>query len=150
MKKILFICHGNICRSVTAEFVMRRLAEEAGLSSQIAADSAATSSEEIGNPIYPPTLQTLRRHGIEKACHRARQVTAEDYGRFDLLVVMDGANLRELKRIIAADPEGKVRRLLDRDVADPWYTRDFERCYADIAEGCGALLGELADGIETE
>ena len=154
MKKILFVCHGNICRSVTAEFVMRRLANEAGVGENIEVDSAATSREEIGNPIYPMALRTLVAHGIHGARHAARQVTRADYDYYDLLVLMDEENLRGIRRIIPSDPEGKISLLLDhtdprdtrhhgRDVADPWYTRNFDAAWDDITTGCRALLEEL-------
>jgi len=154
MKKILFVCHGNICRSVTAEFVMRRMAEEAGVGALLEVDSAATSREEIGNPIYPMALRTLEAHGIHGARHAARQVTRADYDYYDLLVLMDEENLRGIRRIIPSDPEGKISLLLDhtdprdtshhgRDVADPWYTRNFDAAWDDITTGCRALLEEL-------
>lgn len=154
MKKILFVCHGNICRSVTAEFVMRHLAEEAGLGNQLEVDSAATSREEIGNPIYPMALQTLEAHGIHGASHAARQVTVADYDYYDMLVLMDKENLWGIRRIIPHDPEGKISLLLDhtdpadrahhnRDVADPWYTRNFDAAWDDITTGCRALMKEL-------
>ena len=154
MKKILFVCHGNICRSVTAEFVMRRMAEEAGVGALLEVDSAATSREEIGNPIYPMALRTLEAHGIHGARHAARQVTCADYDYFDMLVLMDEENLHGIRRIIPSDPEGKISLLLDhtdpsdtrhhgRDVADPWYTRNFDAAWDDIVTGCRALLKEL-------
>lgn len=154
MKKILFVCHGNICRSVTAEFVMRRMAGEAGVGECVEVDSAATSREEIGNPIYPMALRTLEAHGIHGACHAARQVTRADYDYYDMLVLMDEENLHGIRRIIPSDPEGKISLLLDhtdpsdrahhgRDVADPWYTRNFDAAWDDIVTGCRALLKEL-------
>lgn len=155
MKKILFICHGNICRSVTAEFVFRHLAEEAGVAHLFEVDSAATSREEIGNDIYPPALHTLEAHGIHHAHHAARQVTLADYHHYDLLVLMDKENLHGIRRIIPDDPQQKISLLLDhtdpankafhhRDVADPWYTRNFETAYLDIETGCKALLKKLS------
>ena len=152
--KILFVCHGNICRSVTAEFVMRRMAEEAGVGERLEVDSAATSREEIGNPIYPMALRTLEAHGIYGVRHAARQVTKADYDYYDMLVLMDEENLRGIRRIIPSDPEGKISLLLDhtdpgdrahhrRDVADPWYTRNFDAAWEDITVGCCALLKEL-------
>lgn len=154
MKKILFVCHGNICRSVTAEFVMRHIAEEAGVGDRLEVDSAATSREEIGNPIYPMALRTLEAHGIHGARHAARQVTKADYDYYDMLVLMDEENLWGIRRIIPEDPEGKISLLLDhtdpddhahhhRDVADPWYTRNFDAAWDDITVGCRALLKEL-------
>lgn len=153
-KKILFVCHGNICRSVTAEFVMRHMAREANVADRIEVDSAATSREEIGNPIYPMALRTLEVHGIHGAKHAARQVTAHDYDYYDMLVLMDRENLHGIRRIIPADPKGKISLLLDhtdpsdishhgRDVADPWYTRNFDAAWDDITTGCRALLQKL-------
>ena len=148
MKKILFICHGNICRSPMAEFVMKALVKQQGLDGAYQIESAATSTEEIGNDIYPPARQCLRRHGIPFTHRRARQVTLADYDAFDLLVIMEEYNRRNLQRIIPRDPDGKVRTLLSfagsqADVADPWYTGDFEVAYRDILTGCQALLDQL-------
>ena len=131
MTKILFICHGNICRSPMAEFVMRELVKKAGLSPQFYIDSAATSREEIGNPVYPPAQRKLAEHGVPCGGHAARQLTGGDYAEYDLLIGMDQANLRNMRRICGGDPEGKLHLLLDYtgspgDVADPWYTGDFE------------------------
>ena len=131
MKKILFVCHGNICRSPMAEYVMKDLVKKAGLAAQFHIESAATSTEEIGNPVYPPARRKLAEHGISCAGHAARQLTREDYDRWDLLIGMDGANLRNMRRICGGDPAGKLRLLLDcagrsGEVADPWYTGDFE------------------------
>lgn len=137
-----------------AEFVFKALAEEQGRVGHFEVDSAATSTEEIGNPIYPEAQQCLRGHGIVGARHRARQVTRADYEHYDQLIVMDKNNLRNLQRIIPDDPERKVSMLLEHvepavlggrslDVADPWYTRDFETAYSDILMGCKALLEEL-------
>ena len=159
MKKVLFVCHGNICRSVTAQFVFLQMAEEAGLAQHLEVDSAATSREEIGNPIYPMALRTLEAHGIHHARHAARQVTPADYDRFDLLVLMDRENLQGLRRIIPHDPQHKVSLLLDhtppsdrshhhRDVADPWYTRNFDQAWEDITIGCKALLEELRPALQ--
>ena len=145
MKKILFVCHGNICRSVTAEFVFRHMAEEAGVGHLFEVDSAATSREEIGNPIYPLALHTMETHGIHGARHAARQVTRHDYDYYDHLVLMDSENLYGIRRIIPDDPEGKVHTLLsytgrDAVIPDPWYTDDFESAYRDILRGCKALF----------
>ena len=152
MIKILFVCHGNICRSPMAEFIMKDLTAKAGLESRFEIASAATSSEEIwngvGNPVYPPAREMLRRHGIDCGGKRARLLVKEDYSRSDLLIGMDGANIRNMLRILGGDPDGKVRRLLDgtprpRDVADPWYTGDFVSTRDDCLEGCRFLLHEL-------
>ena len=152
MVKILFVCHGNICRSPMAEFVMKKLAAEAGLGDALLIESAATSREEIGNDLYPPAQRCLRRHGVPFTHRRARQVTAEDYGAYDLIVIMEEYNRRNLRGVLREDPEGKVRTLLsfagsDRDVADPWYTNDFETAYEDILEGCAAILEQIQKGI---
>ena len=145
MTKILFVCHGNICRSPMAEFVMKKLVKEAGLAREFEIASAATSREEIGNPVYPPARRELAKHGLSCSGKYARQMTAADYDRYDHILIMDGNNRRNILRIIGSDPESKVRRLMDytdrpRDVADPWYTGDFETTYRDVDEGCRALL----------
>ena len=152
MTKILFVCHGNICRSPMAEFVMKDLVRKAGLEEKIHIASAATSTEEIGNPVYPPARRELARHGIDCGGKTARQLTARDYGDYDLLVGMDGANLRNMRRICGGDPEGKISLLLDYtdrpgDVADPWYTGDFEATWRDVSEGCARLLKHLTENI---
>lgn len=148
MKKILFVCHGNICRSPMAEFVMKDLVKKAGLASEFHIESAATSREEIGNPIYPPARRKLREKGIPFGDHRAVQMTRQDYGAYDLLLAMDQANVRNMTAIAGGDPAGKIHRLLDftdhpRDIADPWYTGDFEATYDDLLQGCQALLDWL-------
>lgn len=143
MKKILFVCHGNICRSPMAEYVMKYLVEQAQLTDQFLIESAATSTEEIGNPVYPPARRKLAEHGISCIGHAARQMTRADYSRYDLLIGMDSANLRNMTRIAGGDPEGKIRPLLyDKDVADPWYTGNFEVTWQDVLRGCQALLEE--------
>ena len=145
MKKILFVCHGNICRSPMAEYVMKYLVEQAQLTDQFLIESAATSTEEIGNPVYPPARRKLAEHGISCNGHAARQMTRADYSRYDLLIGMDSANLRNMTRIAGGDPDGKIRPLLyDKDVADPWYTGNFEATWQDVLRGCQALLEELA------
>lgn len=131
-----------------AEFVMKELAAKAQLASQFAIASAATSTEEIGNPVYPPARRKLAEHGIGCAGKTARQMTKRDYGDYDLLIGMDGANLRNMTRICGGDPDGKLHLLMDytahpRDVADPWYTGDFEATWRDVLEGCTALLHRL-------
>lgn len=148
MIKILFVCHGNICRSPMAEFVMKDLVHRAGLSDQFHIASAATSREELGNPVYPPARRKLAEHKISCDGKTARQLTARDYEEYNLLIGMDSANLRNMRRICGGDPEGKISLLLDHtsrpgDVADPWYTGDFEATWRDVQEGCQALLREL-------
>ena len=143
MKRILFVCHGNICRSPMAEFVMKYLVEKEGLTDQFIIESAATSTEEIGNPVYPPARRKLAEHGIRCDGHAARQMTRADYNRFDLLIGMDQWNLRNMERICGGDPEGKIQPLLaNKDVADPWYTGNFEATWQDVLKGCIALLNE--------
>ena len=148
MTKILFLCHGNICRSPMAEFVMKDLVTKAGLEAAFQIASAATSAEELGNPVYPPARRILAQHGISCAGKTARQLTRADYHRYDLLIGMDGANLRNMQRLFGGDPDGKISLLLDhagvrRDVADPWYTGDFQATWDDVTTGCTALLEEL-------
>jgi len=149
MIKILFVCHGNICRSPMAEMIFRKLCEERGFPCVI--DSAATSTEEIGNPVYPPAKAKLRAEGVPCLDHRARRLTREEYHEWDRIIVMDDWNLRNISRFICRDPEGKIRKLLDytgegRDVADPWYSGDFDTAYSDILRGCEALLRDLTEG----
>lgn len=148
MIRILFVCHGNICRSPMAEYVMKDLVKKAGLANRFVIASAATSTEEIGNPVYPPARRKLQEHGISCAGHAARQLRREDYRSFDLLIGMDRANLRNMLRICGGDPEGKISLLMDHtsrkgEVADPWYTGDFEATWRDVLEGCQALLEQL-------
>ena len=152
--KILFLCHGNICRSPMAEFILRQLVRERELSGALPAgavtvESAAVSREEIGNPLYPPAQRCLARHGVPFDLSRgARQVTRADYDRFDRIICMDASNLRLLRRIIPDDPAGKVSLMMSwagesRDVADPWYTDDFEAAYRDILSACQSLIDQL-------
>jgi protein-tyrosine phosphatase len=148
MKSILFVCHGNICRSPMAEFVMKDLVKKAGLEHEFSIASAATSTEEIGNPVYPPARRKLAEHGIGCAGHAARQLRRDDYDRWDYLVGMDSANLRNMHRICGGDPAGKISLLLDwtnrpGSVADPWYTGDFEATWQDVLEGCRNLLDQI-------
>ena len=150
MKKILFVCHGNICRSPTAEFVMKDLVEKAGLSDAFCIASAATSTEEIGNPVYPPSKRKMAEHGIDCSGKVARQMTRRDYEEYDYLIGMDSANRRNMTRICGGDREGKISLLMDwtdrpGDVADPWYTRDFDATWRDVCEGCTALLKKLTE-----
>ena len=145
MRRILFVCHGNICRSPMAEFILKALVRARGLEDQYYIESAAVSTEEIGNPIYPPAKRCLTQHGIPFDARGARQVTAADYDRFDRIICMDNSNLRWIRRIIPDDPDGKIRLMmsyagLHRDVADPWYTGDFETTFQDLLEGCEAML----------
>lgn len=148
MINILFVCHGNICRSPMAEFVLKDMVEKRGLGSQFTIASAATSTEELGNPVHPGTRKKLAALGISTAGKRAVQLQRGDYAVYDLLLGMDSANIRNMLRILGGDPEGKVRRLLDcsaapRDIADPWYTGNFDVTYDDILDGCTALLETL-------
>ncbi|EOS63733.1 low molecular weight protein-tyrosine-phosphatase [Oscillibacter sp. 1-3] len=150
MTRILFVCHGNICRSPMAEFVMKDLVKQAGLEGQFQIASAATSTEEIGNPVYPPARRKLAEHGISCAGKTARQLTRADYARYDLLIGMDRANIRNMNRICGGDPEGKIKLLLDfmdrpGDVADPWYTGNFDTTWRDVLEGCQKLLERISN-----
>lgn len=141
MTKILFVCHGNICRSAMAEYIMKYLSKEAGIELEI--DSAATSTEEIGNDIYPPAKRKLKEKGIPFSRHHARQVRMSDYSYFDYILCMDFYNLRGLMHRYHDDPDSKIYMLLDRAVADPWYTDDFETAYNDIYEGCQNWLEKV-------
>ena len=148
MRRILFVCHGNICRSPMAEFIMKDLVKRAGLETQFVIESAATSTEEIGNPVYPPARRKLAEHGVSCAGKTSRQLTRADYGRYDLLIGMDRANLRNMHRICGGDQNGKIHLLMEftgrpGDVADPWYTDDFDTTWRDVLEGCQGLLKEL-------
>ena len=148
MTRILFVCHGNICRSPMAEFIMKELVKQRGLEARFEIASAATSDEETGNPVYPPVRALLSARGISCAGKTAVRLRAADYGRWDYFIGMDGANRRNMQRLFGGDPQGKVSLLLDyterpRDVADPWYTRDFHAAEADIDRGCAALLEYL-------
>ncbi len=151
MTKILFVCHGNICRSPMAEFVMKDLMRQKGLTGAYEIASAATSREEIGNPVYPPARRKLAEHGISCAGHAARQMTWRDYEHFDRILGMDHANIRNMQRIAGGDPDGKITLLLDhalrpgQEVADPWYTGDFDAAWNDILAGCEGLLAELTE-----
>lgn len=146
MVKILFICHGNICRSPMAEFVLKDMVKKRGLAEELEIASAATSREEIGNPVYPPARRKLAEHGIGCAGHRARQMTKHDYDYYDWIVCMDRANLRNASGITGGDPQNKICLLLDfarrtgEEVADPWYTGDFEAAWQDVLAGCEGLI----------
>lgn len=143
MINILFVCHGNICRSVMAQYILTDMLQRRGLSARFEVDSAAVSREEIGNPIYPPARRELERRGVPVGAHRARQVTMEDYRHFDRIYYMDRSNRGYLERLLPRDPE-KIRPLLSHDVADPWYTGDFTKTYEDLAAGCEKILEEFA------
>ncbi len=145
MKKILFVCHGNICRSPMAEFIMKDIVKKAGMDDQFHIESAATSTEEIGNSVYPPARRKLAEHGISCEGKTARQMTRSDYDRFDLLVGMDEWNIRNMKRIAGGDPDRKIFKMLDftsrhGDVADPWYTGNFDATWRDCLEGCEMIF----------
>lgn len=151
MTRILFVCHGNICRSPMAEFVMKDLVQKAGLASEFHIELAATSREEIGNSVYPPARRKLAEHGISCEGHAVRQLTNQDYDECDLLIGMDQANLRDMYRICGGDYAEKMSLLMDYtarpgNVADPWYTEDFEATWQDVLEGCQGLLKELTAG----
>lgn len=146
MLKILFICHGNICRSPMAEFMLKDMAQKRGLEHEYEIASAATSREEIGEPVYPPARRKLSEHGIGCSGHHARQMTREDYEYYDLIVCMDRANLRNTARIAGGDSGNKIVLLLDftkrkgQEVADPWYTGDFDATWDDLSEGCAGIM----------
>ena len=145
MIRVLFICHGNICRSPMAEFIFRDMVAKRGLAAEFSIASAATSREEIGNPVYPPAKRKLKEHGIDPAGKTARQMTAQDYKDYDYLLAAERYNIRNMERITGGDPQHKIFRLLDfsdrpRDIADPWYTGDFDEAWDDIVEGCQAFL----------
>ncbi len=149
MKRILFVCHGNICRSPMAEFVMKDLVKKAGLLEDFYIESAATSTEEIGNEVYPPARRKLAEHNISCKGKTARQMTLHDYDRFDLLIGMDEWNIRNMNRICGGDPEGKIHMLMDYtsrpgEVADPWYTGNFDTTWRDVLEGCQGLLSQVS------
>ena len=148
MIKVMFVCHGNICRSPMAEFIMKKLVGDAGLADEFYIASAATSTEEIGNPVYPPAREELHKHGISCRGKCAVQLNAADYDKYDLFIAMDDRNMRNIRSIFRGDPGCKVHKLLTYagrgdDVSDPWYTRRFDVAYADILEGCTALLKSL-------
>lgn len=148
MKKILFICHGNICRSPMAEFVFKDMVKKAGRENEFIIDSAATSTEEIGNPIHYGTRTKLRQMNISFTDHRARQITIDDYNDWDYLICMDRNNLRNMERILGSDVDSKFRLLLEfageyRDIADPWYTGNFDLTFDDVEKGCRALLSQV-------
>ncbi len=148
MIKVLFVCHGNICRSPLAQSVFAHLVKEVGLEGEFSIDSFATSTEEIGNPPHPGTVQMLRQQKIPLIAHRAKQITRADYAAADYILVMDGFNVRNLHRLLGGDPQGKVHKLLDfsgrpGDIADPWYTGNFDATFRDVMAGCRGLLAHL-------
>lgn len=150
MIRVMFVCHGNICRSPMAEFIMKKLVSDAGMSDRFHIASSATSTEELGNPVYPPARSELARHGIGCAGKTAVQLRKSDYDKFDIFIGMDTANIRNMNRIFGSDPEVKIYKLLtfagrSDDVSDPWYSRDFGKAYADIEEGCIGLLRQLTE-----
>ena len=150
--RILMVCHGNICRSPMAEYVMKDMVSRAALADRFEIASAATSYEEIGNPVYPPARRELQKHGIGCAGHAARHMEREDYARYDWLVGMEDVNLRNMRRICGGDPEGKIRLLLSfagkaQGIDDPWYTGRFSEVYDQIVEGCAAMLEALRRGL---
>ena len=144
--RVLFICHGNICRSPMAEFVLKDMVRKRGMEDRFEIASAATSREEIGNPVYPPARRKLAEHGIACTGHRARQMTKEDYDRYDMIICMDDNNKRSIMRMTGGDPDNKISLLLDftertgQQVADPWYTGNFDATWRDVTEGCEGLL----------
>ncbi|MBE6708512.1 MAG: low molecular weight phosphotyrosine protein phosphatase [Ruminococcaceae bacterium] len=149
MTKIMFVCYGNICRSPSAEIIFRDMVKKRSIEGDFVIASSATSTEEIwngvGNPMYPPMVKELERHGYSVGDKRAVQLTYEDYEKYDLFIGMDSSNIRDMHRILKGDPDGKIHRLMDYtsrggDVADPWYSRDFTAAYLDIYDGCAGLL----------
>ena len=149
MFRVMFICHGNICRSPMAEYIFNDMVQRLGSADRLCADSCAVSREEIGNPVYPPARAELEAHGVKCGAHRARQLTREDYGRCDMLVCMDESNVSRALRLLGGDPEGKLHLLGDFSgrgaVSDPWYTGDFARTFDDIAAGVAALIDKLVE-----
>lgn len=148
MIKILFCCHGNICRSPMAEMVMKDMVSRLGIAAEFEIASAATSTEEIGNPVYPPARAELAKHGIKCEKRGARQITKLDYNKYDLLIGMDSANIRNMIRMLGGDPDNKIHLLLEyagmrRDISDPWYSGNFDATYSDVVVGCKGLLEYL-------
>lgn len=159
--RIMFVCHGNICRSPMAEFIMKELARKGGVQDRLYIASSATSREEIGNGLYPPAARVLAAHAVEARGHRARQFTLDDYNSFDLVVVMEDYNVRNLLRIVGCDCNTKVWKLLDftletptrlmgKDISDPWYHDNFDKTYNEILCGCKALMEYLKNGHDKQ
>ena len=149
MIKILFVCHGNICRSPMGEFILKDMVQKAGIADQFYIESAATSTEEIGNPVYPPARRMLSKHGIGCQGKTARQIRKSDYDFYDIIIGMDDANIRNMNRAFGGDPQNKIHRMMEytdrpgTSVADPWYTGDFEATWRDVCDGCKGLLKSL-------
>ncbi|MCC8014308.1 MAG: low molecular weight phosphotyrosine protein phosphatase [Eubacterium sp.] len=148
MIKVMFVCHGNICRSPMGEIIFKAMVKKQGLEDKFLIDSSATSREELGNGVYPPAARKLRSVGLNPQGHRAKQFTIGDYKKFDYVLVMEDFNRRNLLRIIGSDGDKKIFRLLDftdspRDIADPWYTDNFDLAYDEISEGCLGFLNYL-------
>ncbi len=159
MIKIMFVCHGNICRSPMAEFIFKKLADEKGLSDSFSVCSSATSSEEIhngiGNPIYPPAREELTKHGVPYTDKRASRLQQSDYNNFDLFIGMDNYNIRDMLRILGNDPDKKIHKLTeysgyDKDISDPWYSGRFDIAYRDIRNGCAGLLKNLSASLANQ
>lgn len=153
MIKVLFVCHGNICRSPMAEFMLKDLIKKAGMEGSFEIASAATSAEELGNPVYPPARRLLAGHGIDCSGKTARQLRREEYGRWDYIIGMDRENMANMRRLFGGDPGGKLYNMMafagqpEKAVADPWYTRDFERTWQDLRLGCAGLLERLTGAV---
>ena len=150
MKKVLFVCHGNICRSPMAESVFKQMLKERGLTELFSADSAAVSSEELGNPVYPPAQRELERRGLPRSGHHAWQLSRSDYARYDYFLGMDAGNMRLMRRIFGGDPQGKVKLLMSYtgrqiEVEDPWYTDRFDFVFDEISRGCEAFLDAVLE-----
>lgn len=148
--RVLFVCHGNICRSTMSQFVFQHMINNLGMTDQFYIDSRATSTEEIGNPPHRGTIQKMREMGIPVIPHRATQISWSDYDRFDYIIGMDAWNMKNLNRMLKGDPDGKVYKFLsfagsDRDIADPWYTGNFDATYDDVVEGCEGFLAYLRE-----
>ena len=153
MIRVMFVCHGNICRSPMAEFIMKKLVTDAGLGNRFYITSSATSTEELGNPVYPPARLELAKHGIGCSGKDAIQLRKSDYNKYDYFIGMDTANIRNMNRIFGSDRDGKIYKLLSftgrsDDVSDPWYSRRFDTAYADIEKGCKGLLAKLKEDIK--